>query len=144
MYFHGYSVSFNPIVSKDTFWQFVGVAKGVYRLTLNLESPNLFGASEKATRSLEKIREAFNNSAATFTLKNPKGELKIPEDRIKTYQEYADRGGGSWEIVIGKKGNRKRVVKSMDRAIKITIEAEDSSTVRALLEDALTHFEEYL
>jgi hypothetical protein len=144
MFNHGYGVSFHPIVSKETFWQFIKSSKGVYRLTLNLESPNLFGANDSATKSLERLREIFNNSAASVSLKNPKGELKVPEERVKTYQEYADKGGGSWEIVVGKSSNRRRTIKSADRAIKITVEADESAVVRDLLKSALAQFEDYL
>lgn len=146
MFIHGYGVTFNPILSKETFWEFITEAKGkgVYRLTLNLESPNLFGASDSATKSLTSLRKVFNNSGASFTFINPKGGLKVPEKPIKTYQEYADRGGGSWELVVGRSSNKRRTVKSSDRAIKITIEADEPAEARELLERALDQFEEHL
>ena len=140
MFVHGYGVSFHPIVSRASFWELVGSSSSVFRVTFNLESPNLFGAGSNANKSLRLLREHFNNSSTSVTLKNDGGDLRLPQEELETYQDYADRGGGSWELVVGRGNRRKHKIKSSERATKVTVEAKTSDSVETLLLRALHQF----
>lgn len=139
MFDHGYSVSFQPIVSETSFWEYLKGSEGIYMLSFDLQSPNLFGADNKANESLKKLQEVFNNTESRITLKNQGGELKVPMEVVDTYRDYADKGGGSWELVIRKKGKKKKV-KSSEKSVKITLEFQESDDRKHILSEALNRF----
>lgn len=136
---HGYAATFEPIVGEETFWNIVESSEGVYALNFHLISPNLFGATMAASEGLRELQKHFNNNRVSVSLFNDKGKLKIPKDEIESYREYADRGGGNWKITIQTKKRRKRSYKSVDKAIKITIEAGDGNSID-ILKDAMKQF----
>lgn len=139
----GYVATFEPIVSEHTFWKIVESSEGVYALNFHLISPNLFGATASATEGLRELQKHFNNNRVSVSLYNDKGKLKVPKDEIESYRDYADRGGGNWKITIQTKKHSKRAYKSVDKAIKITIETEDGENTKALKE-AMKQFLEKL
>jgi hypothetical protein len=139
LFTHGYAASFEPIVGEESFWNIVQSSEGVYALTFHLASPNLFWATSAANEGLRELQKHFNNNRVSIALFNDKGKLKTPRNQIETYRDYADRGGGNWKITIQTKKRRKRSFKSADKAIKITIEAEDGETL-AILGDAIKQF----
>jgi len=135
----GYAVTFEPIVGEETFWNLIESSKGVYALNFQLTSPNLFGATASASAGLRELQKHFNNNRVAVSLYNDKGKLNLPKQEIESYREYADKGGGNWKITIQSNKNRKRSYKSSDKAIKITIEAEDGVSSE-ILKDVLTQF----
>ena len=139
MFSYGYSVSFQPLVSETSFWEYVGQSEGIFRLSFNLQSPNLFGADQKANESLKKLQEVFNNTETRITLANQGGDLKIPKDIVETYRDYADKGGGNWELVTKRK-NKKRKIKSSDKSIKVTVEFDETEDRKHILHEALKRF----
>ncbi|MBA7526896.1 hypothetical protein ES705_19067 [subsurface metagenome] len=139
LYNNGYAATFEPIVGKETFWNIIAGSDGVFALTFNLVSPNLFGASSNANDALKKMQELFNNNRAAVSLYNDKGKLKIPKERVESYREYADGGGGNWKITVQTKKKRKRTYKSAERALKITVETEDGESIE-ILKAALLQF----
>lgn len=133
MFEHGYSTSLELKIKEKAFWNIVDSADGVYSLTFELLSPNIFGASSKASESLKELQKILNNNKTKVTFINDKGKLKIPKDTITTYQEYADAGAGSWKIIIHK-NNKKRGHYSAEKALTISVEAEDKADVSTLME----------
>ena len=136
---HGYSVHFNPVVRGDTFWELVEESSEIYRLAFCLSSPNILGANDEAHEALGEVQKAFNNTELTIAFENEKGQLKVPKNRVETYREYADKGLGTWELVVKRvkgRGSKKRV-KSSERAAKITVEVQDSEEVVTVLARAL-------
>jgi len=140
---HGYASTYEPIVGKETFWNIVEASEGVYALSFHLASPNLFGASSTANESLRQLQKLYNNNRAAISLYNDKGKLKVPKEQIESYREYADKGGGDWKVTIQTKKRRKRSYKSADKALKVTIEAEDGESLE-ILKDAMRQFLEHL
>jgi hypothetical protein len=133
MFVRGYAVSFEPIVDDASFWSLIDNSDGVYSLTFQLSSPNLFGGGSAANESLKEFQRIFNNNSVKVTLVNESGNLKVPKENIESYLEYADKGGGEWKIVTRKK-NKKRGYSSTNRAIKIPVEGEGKGTVQTLRE----------
>lgn len=138
MFPNGYAVSFEPIVDRTTFWNILENAEGVYSITFNLKSPNLFGAESSANEALKNLQGIFNNNRLTVKLDNDAGKLNTPKKTIGSYQEYADKGGGDWNMTIKKK-NRKRTYKSTERAIK-TVITTDTKSILEILKDAYGEF----
>src|SRR3989337_2025741 len=68
MYPIGYSVSYEQLVSESTFWDYVKDSEGIYQLSFDLLSPNLFGANQIANESLKSVQELFNNSEIRVSL----------------------------------------------------------------------------
>jgi hypothetical protein len=142
MYRYGCSVSFEPLVDDKTFWNLIESSEGVYAVSFSLSSPNIFGAESAANEALAELRETYNNNRVNVTLANDQGKLLVPRDKIDTYRDYADRGGGNWKVVI-QRNNKKRKYASTERAIKVTIEAEGKGNVDTLRK-ALENFLEIL
>lgn len=144
LFVHGYAASFKPIVDEASFWRIVSESEGVFTLRFELQSPNLFGASIRANEALKEVQRRYNNNRTRISLSNDKGELRLPEDEVDSYREYADKGGGSWELVV-KRNGRKRRHKSSDRAVRISIDVGESSPLNAeVLKSALIKFLERL
>jgi hypothetical protein len=142
MYVHGYAASFEPLVREESFWQLVEAAQEVFAVTFRLRSPNLFGASSNANSTLKQLQSTFHNTETEVTLRNEKGQLTLPKERLDSYREYADKGGGGWELTLRSKGKarRKRKVKSSDRALRVTIDVSDDAEGRSSLRAALSRF----
>jgi hypothetical protein len=142
MFRYGHSVSFEPIVDEKTFWNIIESSDGVYSISFFLSSPNIFGSESAANEALAELRNTFHNNRVNVTLANDQGKLIVPREKVDTYREYADRGGGNWKVVIQRK-NKKRKYLSTERAIKVTIEAEGKGNVDTLRK-ALHNFLEIL
>jgi hypothetical protein len=132
MFAHGYSLKFELIIKDQAFWKIADSADGIYGVHFKLHSPNLFGAGEKATESLKKLQAIFNNNTLEVDLINDKANLKLPSESVRDYQEYADKGGGSWKLTI-MKHNRRRIHKSYEQAHTVTLEAEESADPDTLI-----------
>lgn len=139
----GYAVSFRPIVDDSEFWSLVHRSQQVFGLSFTLKSPNLFGARMRANEALRATRDQYNNTEVQVRLKNEHGELRLPEEEVESYRDYADRGGGDWELDVRQEGRRRRV-KSSSRAVKISIEIPDLSEPVRYLQDALRRFRDLL
>lgn len=120
----GYSVRVEPIIEDTSFWNIIENAERVFSLSFILNSPNLFGAAMKANEALREVQGLYNNTCIKIGIENEKGLLKVPKDRIESYREYADQGGGEWTVITQSKerGKRKRKQSSAQRALKITTE----------------------
>jgi len=131
MFSHGYSVAFELLVKEKAFWKIIDSAEGVYGIHFSLHSPNLFGADEEADNALKELQKIFNNNRAEFDLSNDQAKLKVPKERIKSFQEYADKGGGYWKISV-QKNNRRRTHRSSEQALTVTVEAEERANIETL------------
>lgn len=147
VFVHGYAASFEPIVQEQSFWQLVEKeSQGVFAVTFRLRSPNLFGGALKANETLKQLQAAFNNTEADISLRNDKGQLRLPRERVESFREYADKGGGSWELTYAPKGKskRRRKTKSSTRALRIAIDVEGDQTAQDAVKAALIRFIEHL
>jgi hypothetical protein len=114
MAYSGFTVNFEPIVEKLAFWRIVGESEGIYSLRFKLESPNMLGAAIRARGFLKRIQKSFNNNKFETRLVNSEGNLEVPQNRVEPFVEYADQGGGSWSVLVGKDGKKKAYTSSQN------------------------------
>lgn len=139
LFLRGYEASFNPVVDVRSFWDIVSSSEGVYKLKFDLKSPNLFGAEKSASEALRETQARFNSSGVQVELRNPKAKLQVREEEVESYRDYADAGGGTWELTV-RKGKRRRQYNSANRAIRVRIEAEVDAERASILAEALHRF----
>jgi len=118
MLYTGFVVNFEPIIEKLAFWRIIEESESIYSLKFSLESPNMLGASASAREGLKELQTIFNNTSTIMQLENSDGELIVPKESVESYREYADQGGGSWELAVGRDG-KKKFYKSIQSAIQI-------------------------
>lgn len=122
----GASVAFNFIVDSKSFWQEISAADGVFNLKFDLLPPNLFGSRLSANKMMEDAKEKYNISSMQVALTNKNGNLKVTKTEFESYRDYADLGGGSWELGL-RKGKRNIRVKSSQKIAKANYNIGDSS-----------------
>jgi hypothetical protein len=85
----------------------------------------MFGAGVKANEALKDLQKIFNNTELDLRIQNPQGKLQAPKEELDKYREYADKGGGKWQITARKKGKKKRKYKSENSALRYKEEVPD-------------------
>lgn len=126
----GYVVRFAELVRRNAFWDLVTGAK-VRSVRFTMSAPNLFGATAAAEDSLRTLSGIFNNTEIDVRLTNPMGKLRTPEDELRKYTEYCDRGGGRWEVTISR-GRKRERRKSADEVIKVSVDCDEGVSQEAL------------
>ncbi|EKO39203.1 MAG: hypothetical protein B193_2091 [Solidesulfovibrio magneticus str. Maddingley MBC34] len=142
MGYTGFVVNFEPVVEKFAFWNIIEQAERIYALRLKLESPNMFGASMKARESLKELQGVFNNNKLGIVIENSEGNLDIPRERIESYVEYADQGGGSWVLDIARDGERRRFA-SFQNAVVAKVALIKSDPL-GMMRNAMGYFKKFL
>jgi len=126
-------LSFSPITEKGSFWKIINEYKGnIYKVKLEMKSPNIFGASHVATKILEEIKNDVNSDVTTVQVENTTGALNISEEGFGDYEAYIEDGGGKYEITTQKDGQVK-THSSETHAAVVTI---DGSTPEEILKSA--------
>lgn len=131
MFRHGYSVIFDTLNDPSSFWQIVDRSHAIYSVKFSLTSPNIFGASSNANESLKMLQQQFHINRLEFKLTNDNGDLNVDRKRLDDYREYADRGGGEWEIT-SLQDDKKKKTNSSQRARKPVIETENPENFESL------------
>ncbi|MHC1788380.1 hypothetical protein [Solidesulfovibrio sp.] len=142
MAYSGFSVNFEPIVEKLAFWRIVGEAEGVYSLRFKLESPNMLGATVRARGFLKLVQKRFNNNKLETRFVNSDGKLEIPRNRVEPFVEYADQGGGSWSLLVGRDGKKKAYTSSQN--VVTAQERLDKSNPVPVLKKVVDYFKTLL
>jgi len=94
---------------KSDFWSVISNHKKVYRLELNLISPNILDTNRKARDVLEQMKLLYGQDEMSLVLENDSGSLIIPEEPIADYIDYAAEGEGKWTLITeGNKGGKKK------------------------------------
>jgi hypothetical protein len=133
---HGYIVDLNPVVGKRAFWDILSQSKReqkkIQSIDLKLNSPNLNLLNQKARDSLKFLKDTFNSTQVNFEMKNPEEGLDIDENKgeLKDYIDYAEEGGGTWELKIEGEG----VVKSHSKTAKIKRKIDESNILEFVME----------
>lgn len=92
----------------DTFWNIIESKSKIYKLEINLISPNILDTNQKARDALVSLKEIFEQDEIDITLKNESGDLKVPDQPMSNYLEYIAEGEGSWKVVTeGDRGGKK-------------------------------------
>lgn len=97
------------VTRKEWFWQVIEGHSRIYKVQLNLISPNILETNRKARDALEALENIFNQDEAKITIENKSGNLSVPENPIADYVDYIAEGEGSWKVVAdgGPRGGKK-------------------------------------
>lgn len=116
------TITLDPIVDNMEFWYLVSDASKIYKLSLTLRSPNLFGSAKKTSDFLAAVQEEVNNDSLSLRFENESGELKISKDEFEDALSYADGGGGEWLLEYAQcGGHEKKTVKSGSKVMSVPI-----------------------
>lgn len=98
-----------PVTTKEWFWRVIGHHKKIYKLQLNLISPNILETNRKARDALEALENVFNQDETKIVLESEAGKLVVPEVPTADYVDYIAEGEGSWSVVVdgGPRGGKK-------------------------------------
>lgn len=125
----GYICKLDEITYKEEFWTIVSNAEKIYKLRLNLKSPNLFNGRHKANDIMKELKEDYNITEISSEIKNDEGLLELPQDRLNDKIDYITDGGGSYEIKYFFNG-RKRNLKSSQIVRKVLISEDFSDIIK--------------
>mgnify|MGYP000848382148 FL=1 len=117
---HGYNFTIDELTYEQAFWECISGVDGVYELTFDLKSPNLFGGILKTNEFLKKIKEIYNSTETQIKYKNEKGSLSVRKDEVEDTVKYITGGGGRWKIKARKNRSRK-TFKSSENVKKISM-----------------------
>lgn len=135
---YNHRVFVEPVTHKERFWQIIDEHSRIYKVQLNLISPNILETNRKARDALKALEDVFNQDEAKIVLESQAGNLKVPEDPIGDYVDYIAEGEGSWKVVAdgGPRGGKKAFSsKECVETIDLPVES-DSSSVRSLFDQS--------
>jgi len=92
-----YILTIDEITSLSNFWDLVENEK-VYKLNLNIKSPNLFGGDSGAEELAKDIHRTTNATETNIEIINHDGDLKLKKSFLNTFLEYIASGGGRWTL----------------------------------------------
>lgn len=93
----------------EHFWRVISSHNKVYKLELNLISPNILETNQKAREALAALKLLFGQDEVAVKLESESGELRVPKDPVNNYLEYIEEGEGSWAVTTesGRGGKKK-------------------------------------
>lgn len=115
------TINVNPIVEEQKFWKFFEGDNEVKNLTFNLAVPNLFDASDDATRFLNDARDNVGASNVSLNFTNTEGKLQPNKEGIESFVKYTSAGGGTWNLKYKNKNGDTKNVSSEQKSKKISI-----------------------
>lgn len=115
------TINVNPIVEEQKFWKFFEGDNEVKNLTFNLAVPNLFDASDDATRFLNDARNNVGASNVSLNFTNTEGKLQPNKEGIESFVKYTSAGGGTWNLKYKNKNGDTKNVSSEQKSKKISI-----------------------
>lgn len=130
----GYEVKLDFLVDKFAFWDIIKESAGIYQIAFELNAPNLFGGSKKATEWLKTLKEKHNMTQVAVDFRNENAALDYDQEELESYRDYADSGGGSWTLGVLQNG-RKKKYKSVNhlRRKEVEISTNDPREIRRAL-----------
>jgi len=131
---YSYEICFESIIEEGSFWKTIDNSDKIYSIEIKLNSPNMLGMGDDAANALKELKNEFNQSEYKLLLKNKKGELNIKKNKeLKSYIEYAEKGGGEWKVVSSTNGNNKNKVNSFDNTSKKIVEFDNVITTDSIV-----------
>lgn len=134
-----------PKLEAGAFWSIIASHKKIYKIELNLISPNILETNRKARDALKALKQLFGQDDVTIRLRNENGDLKAPKDPVSAYLDYIEEGEGKWAVTTEGEHGGKKTHKSKDSALIVDIEApeaekssEDERQLRINSEDTST------
>lgn len=121
---YGFEVLFEEITDSNTFWTFVNDSRGIFEISMTLNSPNLFGGFNNTNEMLKEVQETYNNSQTTIKLTSKKPILhntKPDNKPLSDAVEYVSGGGGEWILTVASKSGERKKYKSKHNIRKVSI-----------------------
>ena len=115
------TISINPILKEDEFWDFFNHDNVVNQIDFSLCVPNLFDADDDAVDFLKEVEKNVGASDVSLKFSNSKGELRPNKKGIDSFVKYISAGGGKWKLSYKNKEGKARKVNSRNKSIKISI-----------------------
>ena len=119
-----------PVTNTDGFWQVIQEHKKIYKIELELISPNILETNQAARAALQDLENVFNQSKVKTSLENESGELRAPKKLLDNYLDYISEGEGSWAVVTdsGAYGGKKRYTSKQQIAtVDLVVPEQDRS-----------------
>ncbi|BBL72555.1 hypothetical protein [Methylogaea oryzae] len=82
----------------EHFWKVISNHIKIYKLELNLISPNILETNLRAREALAALKSVFGQDEVAVKLENDSGKLRVPSEPIGSYLEYIEEGEGSWSL----------------------------------------------
>lgn len=121
---YGFEVLFEEITDSNTFWTFVNDSRGIFEISMTLNSPNLFGGFNNTNEMLKEVQETYNNSQTTIKLTSKKPilhNIKPDNKPLSDAVEYVSGGGGEWILTVASKSGERKKYKSKHNIRKVSI-----------------------
>ncbi|UFI44324.1 hypothetical protein [Pseudomonas savastanoi] len=126
---YNYSIFIEPKTIKGEFWNIINTHKKVYKVELDLISPNILETNVKARDALKAMKELFDQDEVKVILSNEYGDLKVPAAPVEGYIDYIEEGEGKWSVTTEGDRGGKKVYKSMSAVVKIDLEVPADEVV---------------
>lgn len=105
---YNHLVFVEPKTKKEYFWRIIRDSKRVYKIQLDLISPNILETNRRARDALAALEDIFNQKEVKIILENESGDLSVPQEPLSDYVDYIAEGEGSWKITTeGTHGGKK-------------------------------------
>lgn len=121
---------------KEDFWKVIESHKKIYRLELNLISPNILDTNTKAREALDALKDLYGQESVSIKLENESGALDIPLEPVADYIDYISEGEGKWTVVTEGERGGKKTHKSESSAltVELPVPSEQEITTEGQLE----------
>lgn len=126
---YNYSIFIEPKTIKGEFWNVVRSHKKVYKVELELISPNILETNVKARDALKAMKELFDQDEVKITLSNEYGDLKVPPAPIEDYIDYIEEGEGKWSVTTEGEHAGKKTHKSISAIVTIDLDIPSDEVV---------------
>lgn len=124
-----YSIFIEPKTIKGEFWNVVISHKKVYKVELELISPNILETNVKARDALRVMKELFGQDEVKIILSNECGDLKVPALPLEDYVDYIEEGEGKWSVTTEGKHGGKKTHKSISAIVTLDLDVPSDEVV---------------
>lgn len=126
---YNYSIFIEPKTINGEFWNVVKTHKKVYKVELELISPNILETNVKARDALKAMKELFDQDEVKITLSNEYGDLRIPKAPIEDYVDYIEEGEGKWSVTTEGDHGGKKTHKSISAIVTLDLDVPSDEVV---------------
>lgn len=123
---YNYLLYVEPKLQEGGFWTVINDHSKIYKVDLDLISPNILETNIKARESLAALKLLFGQDGVAIKLYNGNGNLKVPVNPISNYVDYIEEGEGSWSVTTEGVRGGKKTHKSFETAMTVDLEVSAS------------------
>ena len=124
-----YSIFIEPKTIKGEFWNVVSSHRKVYKVELELISPNILETNVKARDALRAMKELFDQDEVKIILSNEYGDLKVPASPLEDYVDYIEEGEGKWSVTTEGEHGGKKTHKSISAIVTLDLDVPSDEVV---------------